>query len=90
VGSYEEPNQVESKVCWLVDNWSWISSSDPTTEEEVTCPMGQDRAKAVAWKGKRKGEGRLSKQNESSSAMGDMMSTMKKLSYLFAKVKLWK
>jgi hypothetical protein len=32
----------------------WISSSDPTTEEEVTRPMGWDRVKASMRKGKEK------------------------------------
>jgi hypothetical protein len=61
----------------------WISSSDPTTEEEVTYPMGQDRAKAATRKGKGK-EG-LSTQSEYSSAVGDMMFTLNKLSVSFAK-----
>jgi hypothetical protein len=60
----------------------WIFSSDPMTEEEVTCPMGQDRGKAVTRKGKGKGKEKedSSSQSESFSTVGGMMSTLKKLS----------
>jgi hypothetical protein len=72
----------------------WISSSDPTIEEDVTHPMSRNRAKAVTQKGKKKGKGKekrkedLSNQSESFSALGDMMSTLKKLSISFAKAQL--
>jgi hypothetical protein len=62
---------------------SWISLSDHTCEEEVTHPINQDRAKAVAWKGKMK-EG-SNNQHEPSSAVGDMMFTVMKLITSFAK-----
>jgi hypothetical protein len=67
---------------------SWISSSDPTTEEEVTHHIGRDRAKAATQKGKGKGKGKKgsSSQSESSSTVGCMMSTLKKLSTSFAKI----
>jgi hypothetical protein len=61
-----------------------FSSSVAATEEEVTCPIGRDRAKVAVRKGKGK-EG-SSSQSESSSTMGDMMSTLKKLSTSFTKV----
>jgi hypothetical protein len=32
----------------------FLSSSEAATEEDVTCPIGQDRAKAAARKGKGK------------------------------------
>jgi hypothetical protein len=62
----------------------WVSSSDRTGEEEVTHPIGQDRTKSVAQKGK---EG-SSSQSESSSAMGGIISSLKKLSASFAKARL--
>jgi hypothetical protein len=62
---------------------SWISLSDPTTEEEVTRPMGRDRDKTAVQKGKRKECS--SSQSESYSVVGDMMSTLKKLDISFAK-----
>jgi hypothetical protein len=61
----------------------FISSSEATTEEEVTRPIGRDGAKPVAQK--RKGMEGLSSQSESSSKMGDIMSTLKKLSTSFTK-----
>jgi hypothetical protein len=64
------------------------SSSDPATEEEATRPIGRDRAKATAWKGKEK-QG-SSSQSESSSAVGGIMSTLKKLNTSFAKAQMWK
>jgi hypothetical protein len=48
--------------------------------------MGRDRAKAVVQKGEGKEDS--SNQSESSSAVSDMMSTLKKLSTLFAKAQL--
>jgi hypothetical protein len=54
----------------------FISSSEAATEEEMTHPIGRDRAKSAAWKGKGK-EG-SSSQSESFSAMGGLMSTLKK------------
>jgi hypothetical protein len=62
----------------------FISSSEAATEEEVTHPIDQDRAKAVAQK--RKWAEDSSNQSESSSKMGGIMSTMKKLSTSFTKV----
>jgi hypothetical protein len=67
---------------------SWVSSSDRTCEEEVTCPIDQDRVKAAAQKGKAN-EG-SSSQSESSSAVDGMMSTLKRLSTSCAKAQLWK
>jgi hypothetical protein len=61
----------------------FVYSSEAATEEEVTRPIGRDRAKAAARKGKAK-EG-SSSQNESSPVMVDIMSTLKKLSTLSTK-----
>jgi hypothetical protein len=66
----------------------FISSSEAATEEEMTHPIGRDRAKSAAWKGKGK-EG-SSSQSESFSAMGGLMSTLKKWSTSFIKVYIWK
>jgi hypothetical protein len=41
----------------------WVSSSDRTGEEEVTRPMGRDRAKAAARKGMGKGNEGSSSQS---------------------------
>jgi hypothetical protein len=62
------------------------SSSDRAVEEEVSCPMGHDRAK-VMWKGKGEWKGKESSnsQSEPSSAVGGMMSTFKRLSTSFVK-----
>jgi hypothetical protein len=62
----------------------FFSSSVAATEEEVTRPIGQDRAKVAVRK--EKGKEGSSSQSESSSTMGDMMSTLKKLSTSFTKV----
>jgi hypothetical protein len=37
----------------------WVSSSDCTSEEDVTRPMGKDRAKARGTEGEGEEEGRL-------------------------------
>jgi hypothetical protein len=63
----------------------WVSSSDRMIEEEVYHPMGRDRAKAAMQKGKRKGKDGSSSQSESSSILGGMMSTLKRLNTSFAK-----
>jgi hypothetical protein len=62
----------------------FLSSTDPVTEDEVTHPIGHDRVKAATQKGKGK-EG-SSSQSESSSVVGDIISTLKRLSISFAKV----
>jgi hypothetical protein len=66
----------------------FISSSDHATEEEVTHPICQDRANAAAGKGKGKEDS--SSQSKCSSALCDIMSTLKKLSTSFVKAQLWK
>jgi hypothetical protein len=58
-------------------------SSEVTTEEEVTHPIGQDRAKLAVRKGKGKEDS--NSQSESSSVIGSIMSTLKKLSTTFTK-----
>jgi hypothetical protein len=70
--SSEALTQVESKICWF--------------DRRVTHPIGRDRAKVVAREGKEKEVS--SSQSESSSAIGDMMSTLKKLSTSFTKTQL--
>jgi N-acetylglucosamine kinase-like BadF-type ATPase len=65
----------------------WISSCD-RTGEEMTRPIGQDRAKMTAQKGKEKEC--PSSQSKSYSTVGGMMSTLKKLNTSFAKAQLWK
>jgi hypothetical protein len=57
-------------------------------EEEVTHPIGHDRAKMTMRKGRAK-EG-SSSQSESSAALGVMTSTLKKLNTSFGKAQLWK
>jgi hypothetical protein len=61
----------------------FVSSSEAATKEEVTCPIDRHRTKADAQKGKGT-EGSRS-QSESSSKMGGIMSTLKKLSTSFTK-----
>jgi hypothetical protein len=65
----------------------WVSSSDPVIEEEVTHPIGRDRVKVAAQKGK--GNEGSNSQNESSFIVGDIMSTLKRLSTSFANAQLW-
>jgi hypothetical protein len=54
----------------------------------VTHPIGRDRAKTAAWKGKEKEDS--SSQSRSSSAMGSIMSTLKKLGTSFTRTHMWK
>jgi hypothetical protein len=70
----------------------WVSLSEPIGEEEVSHPMGHDRAKVAARKGKGKGKGKAnsSSQSETVSVVGGMMSTLKKMSTSFVKAQLWK
>jgi hypothetical protein len=67
---------------------AFISSSETGTKEEVTRPIGRDRAKTVALKGKEKEN--LSSQNGSSSVIGGIMSTLKKLDTSFTRAQMWK
>jgi hypothetical protein len=75
---------------WSPDLQMWCyllytpTSQAPSIPDEGTCPIGQDWAKAVGRKGKGK-EG-SSSERKSSSAMGGIMSTLKKLITSFAKV----
>jgi hypothetical protein len=63
----------------------FLSLSEAATEKEVTRPIGRDRAKMTAHKGKGKEDS--SSQSGSSSAMGDIMFTLKKLDTLFTRRK---
>jgi hypothetical protein len=67
---------------------AFVSLSEVTTEEEVTRPIGRDRAKTMARKGKGKED--PSSQSESFSTMGGIMSTLKKLDTSFTRVQMWK
>jgi hypothetical protein len=67
---------------------AFVSLSEAAIEEDVTHPIGRDRAKTVARKGKGKED--LSSQNESSSAMGGIISTLKKLDTSFTRAQMWK
>jgi hypothetical protein len=66
----------------------FLSLSDAATEKEVTRPIGQDRVKVAARK--EKGKEGSSSQSESSFIIGDIMSTLKKLSTSFTKAQMWK
>jgi hypothetical protein len=88
VGSCETPTQIESKVASSSTTDPFLSSSGPATEEEVTRPIDQDRAKAVTRK-RKLNEG-SSNQSEFSSALGVIMFTLEKLITSFAKSQLWK
>jgi hypothetical protein len=67
---------------------TFVSSSEAATEEEVTHPIGRDRAKTAARKGKGKEDPSI--QSGSSSAMGGIMSTLKKLDISFIRTQMWK
>jgi hypothetical protein len=67
---------------------TFVSSSEAGTEEEVTRPIGRDRAKTVVRKGKGKEDS--SSQSGSSSAMAAIMSTLKKLVTSFTRAQIWK
>jgi hypothetical protein len=67
---------------------TFVSSSEAGTEEEVTRPIGRDRAKTAARKGKEKEDS--SSQSGSSSAIDGIMSTLKKLGTSFTKTQMWK
>jgi hypothetical protein len=65
---------------------AFASSSEAVTDEEVTHPIGRDRGKTAARKGKEK-EGSSSK-SMSSFSIGDIMSTVKKLDTLFIRTQM--
>jgi hypothetical protein len=65
---------------------TFVSSSEVGTEEEVTRPIGRDRAKTIARKGKEKEDS--SSQSGSSSTMGDIMFTLKKLGTSFIRAQM--
>jgi hypothetical protein len=67
---------------------AFVSSSEAETEEEVTHPIDQDRAKTVMRKGKGKED--LNSQSGSSSAIVGIMSTLKKLDTSFTRAQMWK
>jgi hypothetical protein len=65
---------------------AFVSSSEAGTEEEVTRPIDRDRAKTATQKGKANEDS--SSQSGSSSAMGGIMSTLKKLGTSFIRVQM--
>jgi hypothetical protein len=65
---------------------AFISSSEAVTEEEVTHLIGRDRAKTIAQKGNGKEDS--SSQSGSSSTMGGIMSTLKKLGTSFTRAQM--
>jgi hypothetical protein len=79
---------VEGKIRCPIHNDSFVSLSEAVTEEEVTHPIGRDRAKMAMWKGKGKEDS--SSQSGSSFAMAGIMSTLKKLGTSFSRVQMWK
>jgi hypothetical protein len=60
---------------------AFVFLSEAVTEEEVTRPISQDRAKMAARKGKEKIDS--SSQSGYFSTMGDIMSTLKNLDTSF-------
>jgi hypothetical protein len=62
---------------------AFATSSEAATEDEVTYPIGRDRAKTAARKGKGKEDS--INQSGSSSVMGDIMSVLKKLGTSFTR-----
>jgi hypothetical protein len=64
----------------------FLFSSEAATDEVVTRPIGRDRANVTVWKGKGKEDS--CNQSESSSVIGDIMSTLKKLNTLFIKTQI--
>jgi hypothetical protein len=67
---------------------AFVSSSEVGTEEKVIHPIGRDRYKTVARKGKEKEDS--NSQSGSSSAMDGIMSTLKKLDISFTRAQMWK
>jgi hypothetical protein len=65
-----------------------VSLSEAAIDEEVTHPIGWDRAKTDVQKGKGKEDS--SSQISSSSVMGVIMSTLKKLGISFTTAQMWK
>jgi hypothetical protein len=67
---------------------AFVSSTETATEEDMTHPIYRDRAKTATRKGKGK-EGSNS-QSMTSSSMGGIMSTLKKLCTSFTRAQMWK
>jgi hypothetical protein len=65
---------------------AFVSSSEVGTEEKVIHPIGRDRYKTVARKGKEKEDS--NSQSGSSSAMDGIMSTLKKLDISFTRAQM--
>jgi hypothetical protein len=65
---------------------AFVSSSEAGTDEEVTHLIDRDRAKTTTWK--EKGKEDSSSQSGSSSVIGDIMYTLKKLGMSFIRVQM--
>jgi hypothetical protein len=83
---YQPKWRVRSDAPSTID--AFVSSSEAGTEEKVTHPIGRDRAKTVARKGRVKEDS--SSPSGSSSVMGGIMSTLKKLNTSFTRAQIWK
>jgi hypothetical protein len=66
---------------------AFVFSSETKTEEEVTHPIGRNRAKTTAGE---KVKEDSSSQSGSSSAMAGIISTLKKLGTSFTRAHMWK
>jgi hypothetical protein len=76
---YQPKWRSRSDAPFIMD--AFIFSSEAATEEEVTRLIGRDRVKMAARKGKGKEDS--SSQSGSSSVIGSIMSTLKKLDTSF-------
>jgi hypothetical protein len=65
---------------------AFVSSSEAGTEEEVTHPIGRDRAKTAT----RKGKGKEDSNSQSGSSSASIRFTIKKLRTSFTRVQMWK
>jgi hypothetical protein len=83
---YQPKWRLRSNAPFTMD--AFVSSSEAATEEDVTHPIDWNRAKTAAWKGKGKEDS--SSQSGSSSAIGGIMSTLKKLGTSFIRAHMWK
>jgi hypothetical protein len=81
---YQPKWRIRSDASSTID--AFVSSSEAGTEEKVTHPIGRDRAKTVARKRRVKEDS--SSQSGSSSVMGGIMSTLKKLNTSFPRAQI--
>ena len=74
-----------SKRTRLTSTGEYSSAGSRASEEEISRPIGRDRAKAAA----RKNKGKATSSSDS-TGMGDMLKNLCKVSKRFMKVSLWK